>query len=294
MIFSLEKIITGHAGAIYDTIVDDSGFLFTTSADKFIARWNVESGEQDAFAIKLDNSAYSICLINADKHLVIGSSKGNLHVIDLEQKQEIRNLAQHKSGVFSLCYNSKNSEFYATDADGYFSVWSADDFSLKLILPLNCGKIRSMTLADEGELIILSCQDGTTRILECNFYNEIVTLKSHRMGANVALVKNDILYTGGKDAYLRLWDWKSEKLIKEVPAHNYAVYDIIDMGNVLVSASFDKTVKVWEPESLDIFQRIDVKTKGHSHTVNSLSKLNADEFISAGDDRKIKLWKKVE
>ncbi|SFT52118.1 WD-40 repeat-containing protein [Lishizhenia tianjinensis] len=290
MIFSLDKIITGHAGAIYDTIVDDSGFLFTTSADKFIARWNLEKGEQEAFAIKLDHPAYSLALINEDKHLLIGSSRGNVHVIDLEQKQEIKNLAQHKTGVFSLCYNAKKSEFYATDAEGYFSVWSAEDFSLKLILPLNCGKIRSMTLADEGELLILSCQDGTTRILECNFYNEIVTLKSHRMGANVALVKDEVLYTGGKDAYIRLWDWKSEKLIKEVPAHNYAVYDLIDMGDTLVSASFDKTIKVWEPGTLEILQRIDAKSKGHTHTVNSLSKISSTEFISAGDDRKIKLW----
>lgn len=291
MIFELDKILTGHAGAIYDTIVDDSGFLFTTSADRFVARWNIETGEQDAFAIKLDHPAYSLSLLNRDKHLLIGSSKGNVHVIDLEKKEEIKNLAQHKTGVFSVLSNPTKQEFYATDADGYFSVWSAEDFSLKLILPLNCGKIRSMALSDEGELLILSCQDGTTRILECNFYNEIVTLQSHKMGANVALVKDDILYTGGKDAYIRLWDWKSEKLIKEVPAHNYAVYDLLDMGENLVSASFDKTIKVWEPESLEILQRIDTKSKGHTHTVNSLSKWNTTHFVSAGDDRKIKVWK---
>lgn len=290
--FSLDKTITGHAGAIYDSKVDSSGFLFTTSADKFVARWNLTKGEQDNFAIKLDYSAYSICLLNNDKHIAIGSSKGNLHIVDLANNKELKNLSQHKVGVFSLCENPKKKEFYSTDADGYFCVWSSEDFSLKLILPLNCGKIRNMITADEGELLILSCQDGTTRILECNFYNEIVTLKSHKMGANVALVKDDVLYTGGKDAFIRLWDWKSEKLIKEIPAHNYAVYALIDMEGQIVSASFDKTIKIWKPKSLDIVQRIDVKSKGHTHTVNSLSRLDKSTFISSGDDRKIKVWKK--
>ncbi|MGB0934379.1 MAG: WD40 repeat domain-containing protein [Lishizhenia sp.] len=286
------KTIKGHSGAIYDACLTGND-LYTTSADKYTVRWKINEGVQDKFAVKSDHSAFKISLIKEDSVLVIGSSKGNLHCIDLASKEEIKNLAQHKSSVFSITENKVKNEFYTTDAQGYFCAWCCSTLDLKITLPLACGKIRSCAVNEDGTLISLACQDGKIRILETSFFNEIITFKAHHSGVNTTLFNGDYLVSGGKDAFIRKWKWKSQELLTEVPAHNFAVYDIISMNNGnYVSASFDKTVKVWN-SNLEIIERLDKKSGGHSHTVNRLVKINQNEFFSISDDKSVVHWSLV-
>ncbi|TXC82173.1 hypothetical protein FRX97_02380 [Luteibaculum oceani] len=78
-----------------------------------------------------------------------------------------------------------------------------------------------------------------------------------------------------------------------IPAHNFGIYSLIELqdGNLIVSASRDKTIKIWNSNSLEVVQKIGVKENGHSRSVNHLLKLSEDSFASAGDDGAIKVWR---
>jgi WD40 repeat protein len=286
------KSISGHAGAIYDVLLSSENNCFTTSADKYVAKWKMDEGTQDKFTAKLEFSGFRIALNLSNNLLAIGNSKGGIHVIDLISKQEVRLLSQHQSAIFSLTYCPQTNEFYSGDSDGFFCVWNGDNFDLKLILPLDCGKIRNIAINEQASHIALSCQDGQVRILDTQFFNEQFSLHAHKTGANCSIFSGDILYTGGKDAHIASWDWKSGKRLHRIPAHNFAVYDFTLMGNnkTLVSASFDKTIKLWDAESLTIQKRLEKRDGGHSHVVNRLAKINEHKFISVGDDRQIIVW----
>ncbi|HQF28656.1 MAG TPA: WD40 repeat domain-containing protein, partial [Bacteroidia bacterium] len=57
-------------------------------------------------------------------------------------------------------------------------------------------------------------------------------------------------------------------------------------------ASRDKTVKIWDPESLEVIIRLEKQeADGHVNSVNKLLWLNNTDLLSAGDDRSIALWK---
>lgn len=286
------KSITGHAGAIYDALLFDENSCFTTSADKYVAKWKLAEGVQDKFAAKLEFSGYRLALNTSKNLLAVGNSRGGIHVIDLDLKREIRLMSQHQSAIFSLTYSSKTNEFYSGDNNGFFCVWDGDDFDLKLTLPFECGKIRNIAINEDASHIALSCQDGIVRILETQFFNERFSLNAHKDGANCAIFDGDFLFTGGKDAHIRSWNWKSNKRLNQIPAHNFAVYDFLLMGNnkLLVSASFDKTIKLWDAKTMKIIKRLEKKDGGHSHVVNRLVKINEQQFLSVGDDRQIILW----
>jgi WD40 repeat protein len=286
------KSITGHAGAIYDVCLSANTSCFSTSADKYVAKWKLDEGTQDKFAAKLEFSGYRLALNPTKNILAVGNSRGGIHVIDLTTKQEVRLMSQHQSAVFSLVYSPKTNEFYSGDNDGFFCVWNGDNFDLKLTLPLECGKIRNIALNEDASFIALSCQDGVVRIFETSFFNESFSLQAHKEGANCSIFDGDVLYTGGKDAHISLWDWKNKKRILHIPAHNFAVYDFLLMGNKkwLVSSSFDKTIKVWDAKTLKIIKRLEKRDGGHSHVVNRLAKLDENKFLSVGDDRQIIVW----
>lgn len=285
------KSISGHNGAIYDAIFCDP-YIFTTSADKFVAQWNIETGEQTNFAVKLERSAYNIAFSPKSNLLAVGTNNGGIHVIETNKREEIRLLTQHKAAVFALTYNSEKEHFYSGDKDGVFCVWNAENFDLLITLPYNCGKIREISLTEDGEFLAICGQDGYIRILETSFFNLLHKFKAHKDGANCALFDGEFLYTGGKDAHIKKWNWKEEKQLMSIPAHNYAVYDLefIDKKKKIVSVSFDKSIKLWNTEDLSIIERIEFKNKGHRHTVNRIAKISEEKFATVGDDRMIKVW----
>jgi WD40 repeat protein len=56
-----------------------------------------------------------------------------------------------------------------------------------------------------------------------------------------------------------------------------------------VSASRDKTLKIWSLQNDQICQKLDLQMAAHRHSINALLTLETG-FVSAGDDKRIILW----
>lgn len=294
MILKKIKEFSGHSAGIY-SLAYDGQFIYSGSADKFVTRWNIETGIQDKFAIKFDFPVYSICLANSNSLLFVGLASGDLHVFDLVSRTELKYFTQHKKALFSIAQNPVKKQVYTADSDGNIAVWSSQDLELLLYLPLDCGKVRRILCDDKGDYVALVCQDGTVRIFDTLHFNEINNFKAHANGVSAACFvpgSSNLLLTAGKDAWLRAWDWKNEGLKFEVPAHNYVIYDIVslDHGKKFVTASRDKTIKLWSMESFSFLQRLDQRSGGHRHSVNCLIKLDERTIVSGSDDKRIILW----
>ena len=289
------KQIVGHVASIY-SIDGFNDQVYTSSGDHFVARWNIESGTQDAFSIKAERAIYCLRLIADQSILAFGTNSGSIHVIDIENRKEIRHFVQHKSALFCIQENKFKNQVYSADADGNLAVWKTDTWDLLLFIPLDCGKIRSIIASDNGEHIYLACQDGNIRIFETNGFNEVANFFAHENGANSLAIfptNPKFLISGGKDGYLRVWDLTDFSVQLEIPAHNYAVYQIIFIndGKNFVTSSRDKSIKIWNAKDCSFIQKIERKDGGHSHAVNDLWKKDENHFVSVGDDKRIILWK---
>ncbi len=290
--------LRGHAAAVYCLAAGNHPWtVFSGSADRFVAEWNLETLQPEKFSVKLEASVYSLCHIVSKGLLCIGLSSGALHVIDLKEKREVRHIRHHQAAIFDICYDPFQDCLYTVSGEGWFCVWNAEDFSLQLTLPLCEGKIRKVALHPSGKELALACADNRVRILEASFYNEIHLLEAHRMAVcSVAYnTEGNLLFSGGKDAWLHAWKTdESYRLVHSVPAHNYAIYAIVEDPDQrwLATGSRDKTVKIWEPETLGILRRLDRKNHGgHAHSVNTLYWSGwKNRLVSAGDDASLKVW----
>ncbi len=293
MIFSKVKTILGHAGAIYACkTIDDR--VYTGSTDKHVARWLVDQGIQDEFAIKFESSVYALELIGSH-YLVAGLSSGDLHIFDLEAGKEVKHFTQHVKAIFSLKWNHHTNHLIVGDADGNLSIWNTTTFELLIYLPLDSGKIRDIAISEDGKEFAIACQDETIRIIESTYFNEIKKWNAHKNGANSVCYHpkhSNQLISAGKDAHLKLWDIEKVTLQKDVPAHNYAIYSIIilNQGNTIVTSSRDKTIKIWSSD-LEFQQRLDSREGGHKHSVNKVRKLDENRFVSVSDDKKVIIWR---
>jgi len=139
-----------------------------------------------------------------------------------------------------------------------------------------------------------SCvQDETLTIFDADNFNEFHTSQAHKEGTTAAcfILGTNLLVSGGKDAMLRLWDISTENCLKEVPAHNFTIYRIIQLGDQLITASRDKSVKIWNTD-LNFLQKLDQKEGGHRHSVNDCIPISANVFVTCGDDKRMIFWER--
>lgn len=294
-LFSNTQILTGHSGAVYSICFDEK-FIYSASADKFVVRWNLETGEQDPFAIKFNFAPYSVCLFNQNQFIAVGLSNGDLHFFDLVSRKEVKFYQQHTTGIFAISENNELKHLYVADASGNLSVWNSTTFELVIYLPFDCGKIRKIKTSKDGTKIFIASQDGFLRILDAVTFSEINSFHTHEGGATSILeVSNNELLSGGKDAHIKVWDPTMGLELKSIPAHNFVVYDLMSLNETtFVSASRDKTIKIWDLESMSVIQRIEQKNRGHKHSVNQLVKISDTQFASCSDDGTIIVWKSAD
>lgn len=290
--FSKIQDLTGHSGAVY-SIDFDGEYIYSASADKFVVRWDLERGVQDSFAIKFPFTPYSIKLFNSNQMIAVGLASGDLYLFDLIDRKEVKFYQQHKTGIFSIAENTILNHLYVGDADGNVSVWNTKTLELVIYLPFDAGKIRSIVPSHDGSKLFFTTQDGNVRILDAITFNELHSFFTHKEGATAVLELGDHrILTGGKDAYLREWNFTSETEIKAIPAHNFVIYDLLKLNDsTFVSASRDKTIKIWNLDSMKVSDRIERKEGGHKHSVNQLVKISDTSFASCSDDATIKVWK---
>ncbi len=292
--FHSNRNISGHASSIY-ALASDSRYIYSASADRHIARWRIDTGLQDPFSIRFDYPVYALSLLNHNAFLVAGLNNGNVHVFDLEKRIEIKYFKQHSQAIFCITENERLNHFYVTDAGGTISVWNSTTLELLISIPMNCGKIRRISISSDGEFFACACEDGYVRIFDTITFNEQHTFFAHKDGVSSVLIhplNGKLLFTGGKDAMLRLWNLNSDMMLEEKPAHHFVVYDLIAVheGEYIVSASRDKTIKIWKSQDCSFIERLDLKTKGHKHSVNCLIKMSESSFASGSDDSKIICW----
>ncbi len=289
--FKLQHTFSGHAGAVY-SIATDNQFVYSASTDKFVVRWDLHLMAQDKFAIKFEFTPYSICLFHENAFLAVGLANGNLHFFDIQARKELKFYTQHKTGIFSIAENPNKHQLYVGDADGNLSVWDTNTFELLIYLPFNCGKIRKIISSMDGNQFFMASQDGNIRIFDSVSFNEIACFYAHKDGATALLqCSENELISGGKDAHLKFLKLDSLEFTKALPAHNFVIYDLIQLkDSIFISASRDKSMKVWNLENRTVLTRIERKEGGHAHSVNQLARICDTQFVSCSDDGTIKVW----
>ena len=268
--------------------------FFSAGSDRKVILWNIETDEHKVIA-QIPAMIVSLCYLPKQNYLLVGQTGGGIHVLDLSEKKEIKLLSAHKAYIFDIKYNKDTRQFYVASGDGSISIWNAENFELLHQVKLTEEKIRQLTFSTERNELAAGCGDGNVVLLNLSDYKIKQTLENES-GVNSLLYINfnQHLLVGLKEAHLVEWDLMMYQKVNEFPAHNWAVYSLMQQQNspYIISASRDKTIKVWDAATLKPLQRIQRPTSnGHTHSVNALLPLAESNYvISTGDDRRVKVW----
>jgi len=303
---NIQKIhqFDGHTGSIF-TLEEgsDAHLFYSCGNDHLIVEWDLKNPNSHKAIAQLPSKAFAIKNILSKNLLLVGNYSGGIHVIDLLNKKEIKLLQVHTDIIFDIQYLEAKNQFFVLSADGSFSVWNSNDFSLIFRYKLSNLKLRTIVFHEKLNEAIIGCGDGSIRIIDLKNFQEKEKHQGHEKDFSVNTLKihpNGIhLISGSRDGHINIWNIeKNYDLELKIPAHNYAIYSIVfnPSGTIMATGSMDKNIKIWDSQTMRVLKRIDRKEfEGHTNSVNKLLWLSYNDLLlSTGDDRTIKVWEITE
>lgn len=275
----------GHSQAVYSIEWDkNSNTIFSGSGDGMLVNWSLDSPDGKLIA-KMDSSIYTLSSI--DRQLFIGTRKGILTVFDCVTSQVKKSVLVSNAPIFEVL--KIDGGILVATGDGYLHLL---DFELRPIEQRKFSEYAIRSLVSTGSGLVAGTSGGETIYIEGNL-NIISRVISHQ-GTVFALAydaSSGSLFSGGKDAHIKMFANGGE--IASVPAHNLHVHRLCinSSGERLLSASMDKTIKLWDTKGLKLLKVIDFeRCGGHVSSVNKILWIDKNTIISCSDDRTLKCF----
>jgi WD40 repeat protein len=155
----------------------------------------------------------------------------------------------------------------------------------------NAGSVNAIALSPNGQTLV-SASSGTIRIWNLRTGRE-QTLKSvhSQKSVNTVAVSPDssLLASGGDDNNVIIWDLKTGRRRRTIPAHKASVNAIAFSrdGQTLASGSDDKTVRLWNVRTGSRLRTL----SGHAGGVNAIALSRDGKTLASGsEDKTLRLW----
>lgn len=285
MIFKAIRQVQLHNNPIY-SIAQNGEVVFSSSSDGTVKKFNLTTMKLEPFTVRTSNTCISLHVLQ-NGWLCLGLLNGDFHVLDPKTNQEIFTYSFGEKGVFSIDSSSDLGHLYIGLFSGEIAVLAIDTLTFLFLDSVASDKIRSVIWSCEHQRLFVSSKDGSIVLFNPTTWEVEHSWKGHELGSNAIVCLNDRrLITGGKDGYIRVWSNDQWKLEHAFPAHRGVVYSMAVMGEFLISASRDKSIKVWSLVDYSPIQKL----TAHRQSVNALVQQNEHSFVSVSDDGTLIFW----
>ncbi|MEG5040387.1 MULTISPECIES: serine/threonine-protein kinase [unclassified Microcoleus] len=156
----------------------------------------------------------------------------------------------------------------------------------------NVGGVNAIALSPDGQTLV-SASFGTIRIWNVRTGRLVRTLNSVHSKESVKTLAvspdSSILASGGGDKNVILWDLKTGRRMRTIPAHKASVNAIAFSrdGQTLASGSDDKTIRLWNVRTGSRLRTL----SGHAGGVNAIAVSRDGKTLASGSqDKTVRLW----
>ncbi|XP_040894177.1 kinesin-like protein KIF21A isoform X8 [Toxotes jaculatrix] len=227
-----------------------------------------------------------LCVDCTDDLLFTGSKDRTCKVWNLVTGQEIMSLSGHPNNVVSVRYSSS---LVFTVSTSYIKVWDirdsakcirtltssgqvnvgdacAGNTSRTVTIPAGENQINQIALNPNGT-ILYAAAGNSVRVWDLRRFASTGKLTGH-LGPVMCLTvdqsgnNQDLVITGSKDHYIKLFDVTEGSLGSISPTHNFepphydGIESLVVQGDIFFSGSRDNGIKKWDLDRKDLLQQV--------------------------------------
>lgn len=284
---------TGYRSSIY-AMVDIPGTdqFLSAGGDGWIVAWNKHGQEEDGMLLaQVEGKIFALQYCPDHGILLAGDMNGHLYFIDLASKKTIKRLILHKGSIFDILVFGNYA--LTCGADGFICLIHIEKMLPELSLEVSRSGLRCL-IKNQDHIYIGGSDNAIYRLNWPDLEKDPSKFEAH--GNSVFSLYTDLkghLYSGGRDALLKKWRIPSMEEELSIQAHWYTINRMAGFqDNHLITASRDKTVRIWNTENMTLIKSLDASKGGHVNSVNNVLVFeNEATLATCSDDRSVILWK---
>ncbi len=244
-----ERILEGHESSIVGIKVTDDK-LMSASSDRTIRVWSVRNWSCIAV---LHNNKFATCsLTTIGDMLITGSDDGCLKSWSMSTWSLQRTIPAHQHVIWALaCY--EEDILISGSSDTRIKVWSVQRGNISLVRTLHVHKdeVQALAVDNDNNWLVSGSDDGTISIHDCKTWNCLRNLEWQGRAILSLVTYDRHIIAGLGSGTVNIWN--GDELIHnnaaplELKEHTSCVMALAIVRGKLVSASFDRSVKIWGP-----------------------------------------------
>ena len=283
--------LAGHRDAVFALTGGPGTTVFSSGADGLVVAWDAAQPMQDGELLaRVENSVYALRYLPEYDWLVLGHNYQGVQAIALADKSLVQAVALPPLAIFDLVHSPARQRLYAALGDGTLAVLTLPDFRVEQLLRVSNKSLRCLALHEGHHELAIGASDALTYLLDLDTLAVKQALsESTNSVFSVTYTADGRLLTAGRDAQIRAWDGAAGyALVQTVAAHLYTINHlaISPDDRYLASCSLDKSIKIWDANTLELLRVIDrARAAGHGTSVNRLVWADGNTLVSCSDDR---------
>jgi WD40 repeat protein/energy-coupling factor transporter ATP-binding protein EcfA2 len=180
---------------------------------------------------KFDNRFTAMTLGSDGKILVAGDEKGQLHVWDTDNLDQVETNQLSEKPIYAIEFNPENNVIAIGDEDGVVQIGDVigSDFFFTRSVSNRRSRINKIRFSPDGKLLATASLDGTVELWVLSRMDKMlpVAFKDHQdyVWSIEFNASSDYLLAGTKDGVLKLWPTKPDLMAEDLCKYLYRNLD---------------------------------------------------------------------
>lgn len=225
----------------------DSKALFTCSNDHRLIRWETDQLSKPTFNMQRRDAIIELAISNDSEKVATVGFNGDLVIHDAATGVPMSKLKCPCNDNHAVAFSADDKMIAAAGRCGTIRVWDVDSGKKKHEIKSHRRRIRTLEFTADGSLI----SAGDDQIVKVNnLGSDLLTVALPRHAAKLFAVKTiapSVIATSGSDNKIHIWNTQRGSEIGVLGQHTGTVTSLDFAQDVLVSGSFDTTVRIWTP-----------------------------------------------
>ncbi|MBF0443835.1 MAG: WD40 repeat domain-containing protein, partial [Oligoflexales bacterium] len=196
-------------------LANNAKFLFTAGYE--IYQWDIETVSLISSFSRTEKDPRIITrlAIKKDKKYLAYVSYDTIKICDIESQSCIATLEGHRGWVTSIAFAPSGREIISGGADRSIKVWDIGNAECRLNISEHEDEVTSVAVTHDGKWITSTSQDKTVKVFCVKTGNYLKTFYCGYGVESIAVSKNSRFFVSGGSHGLKLWDFVSEKEVRD-------------------------------------------------------------------------------